>query len=808
MRLRIVALFLMLAVVVASAAPAFADSEVVDHGDGEVPALLGEADVERIKQLQSTPAPYIASPVSPDDSTFLIDNYRYSPTGSAFLNINDGSITPIQQLQLPEDSDLLIVGGTEVVWFDENTLGQVLFDLFDGGYVFLVDRTTGVASIEPIELPFFPLSISPNASRLLVAIFPEYEDLSAGGEFKPPFSIEMPKLRMDPTRQRQPGRSAFYAHTDQRNKLNEDELELGVVDLSTGEYTSLLGLPKDSLLLNYAWAADGSKLALVRDTVKYGEDTAAKRLVDALMYDVMGEYSPKDNPFFVNNVVDLFDFGTGDFRLAALKAVDGNGDTARDLSWSTDGNRLAVGMRKPSRIKGRRYPIYALPESSYLRFYTAQGAPVGEFAAPQINAPDVSFAQYISPDELMIHAVDGMSFKLFYYNQGSGEFRQISSWEGTVYAAAATRQSRQILYGFTSFQHAPDLYRVGWDGQAIARLTWANAENEKANQVRADKVSFKLRSGAVREGYLVQPAGAVFPPKNSPIVLWQEGGPTAPFLNQWSTNVENPTNLLANFGMPVLFVPLPGRLGFGPEFLNALADNRNFGQIDIDEAAEIVEQLVQKGWTASGKVGITGCSYGGYFTSQSITRHPQRYAAANTQCTLLDTASEWHFGLALIGYLEGTTPMADPAEFASDSPINRASAARTPLLMFHGSFDFLPVKFAYDFHDQMQVQGLPVRLLEFNGEGHGLALPEHQLRAAQEQILWFRKYLTGAPAVAALPSSPERISLGQPAKPVAKPVAKPAAKPVAKPAAKPATLTAPPATLRLAPTAKQWLKSL
>lgn len=801
MRLRIWGFILVLAVIVASAAPAFADSEVVDHGDGEVPELLSAAEVERIAQLQDTPVPFISSTVSPDDSTFLIENYRFSPTGSAFLNINDGSITPIQRLELPEDFDFLPVAGTEIVWFDDNTMGQVIFDLFNGGFVFLVDRTTGVPSIQPIELPFYPISIAPNASRLLVAILPEFEDLSAGAEFTPPFSVELPKLRMDPLQQKRPLRSAFQAPTDQRNKLSETELELGVFDLTTGEYSSLLSLPEDSLLFNFAWAPDGSKLAVVRDTIKYGEDFATRRLVDAVMYDLMGEFSPKDNPFFTQNVVDLFDFGTGDFRIAALKSAEGNGDTFRDLSWSTDASRLAVGMRKPSRIKGRSHPVYFLPESSYLRFYSPQGALLSEFAAPEINAPDASFAQYISPDELMIHAVDGMSFKLFYYNQGSGEFRQISAWEGTTYDAAATRQSRQILYSFSSFQHAPELYRVQWDGQAIARMTWANAENEKANQVRTDRVSFTLRSGAVREGYLIQPAAAAFPPKDSPIVLWQEGGPTAPFVNQWSTNVENSANLLANFGMPVLFVPLPGRLGFGPAFLNALADNQNFGQIDIDEAAEIVEQLVQKGWTSPGKIGITGCSYGGYFTTQSITRHPQRYAAANTQCTLLDTASEWHFGLALIGYLQGTTPMAAPAEYAADSPINRASAIRTPTLMFHGTYDFLPVKFAYDFHDQMQVQNVPVKLLEFDGEGHGLSLPEHQLRAAQEQILWFRRYLTGAPAVAALPQpSAERISLGQPAKPALKPVAKPAA---------PATLRpAPPALLRTAPAVKQWLKSL
>ena len=174
--------------------------------------------------------------------------------------------------------------------------------------------------------------------------------------------------------------------------------------------------------------------------------------------------------------------------------------------------------------------------------------------------------------------------------------------------------------------------------------------------------------------------------------MWQEGGPTSPMSQYFGNFVEAPHNLLPNFGMAVLHVPLPGRLGYGAQFLNGLVDGRNFGQIDIDQGAEIVGQMVARGWTSPGKVGVTGCSYGGYFASQSITRHPELYAAANSQCTLLDLFSEFQYGFtSLISYLEGRTPYSDPNEIALNSPINRAANVRTPLLLFHGTADFLPV---------------------------------------------------------------------------------------------------------------------
>lgn len=79
------------------------------------------------------------------------------------------------------------------------------------------------------------------------------------------------------------------------------------------------------------------------------------------------------------------------------------------------------------------------------------------------------------------------------------------------------------------------------------------------------------------------------------------------------------------------------------------------------------------------------------------------------------------------------------------SPLYQAPKIRTPTLIFHGSFDFLPVSITENFHEEIAATGTPVRMLRFAGEGHGLFLTDNQLLAAQEQILWFRQYLAGTP---------------------------------------------------------------
>jgi dipeptidyl aminopeptidase/acylaminoacyl peptidase len=324
----------------------------------------------------------------------------------------------------------------------------------------------------------------------------------------------------------------------------------------------------------------------------------------------------------------------------------------------------------------------------------------------------------------------------------SGEFRQLSIADGTYYQVRSTHMSRRLIFSFSSFKQPYEVYRIGWDGTALAQLTFHNAEIPAINQIRVDPVTFTLRSGAKRTGYILQPAGASFPPRNVRMVVWQQGGPGGTMTNEWGGNVEQPFDLLPNFGIALLVLPLTGREGYGPTFYNDLANDRNFGAIDIDEGAQVVQQMINRGYTSPKSVGITGCSYGGYFTSQSITRYPNLYAAANTQCTLLDLFHEWQLDeTLLISYLEGRAPTVDPGEYTRDSPVYNATKVRTPLLIFAGVNDFLPVAISGNFHDQVAVSKTPVRFLKFDGEGHGLQQVNSQLVGGQAQIQWFRQYL-------------------------------------------------------------------
>jgi dipeptidyl aminopeptidase/acylaminoacyl peptidase len=706
------------------------------------------------------------SPISPDDSAVLTGFVR--PTEDdievdvGFLNIQDGSIVPANSF-LEEFLPL-----SNIVWRDGTTAAFLALDASFNPALALIDRRTGATSSEVLdELPGFPISLAPDASGLLIAVEPEEEedeDEGAPDGDQPPIesSVESPfDLRV----QLRPPRTSITDVLDPFLKYQEEaddevevasvEIELAYLDLRTGQVTTLLGLPEGSGLTSMpAWSPDGSKLAMTRITL---EDLDLSRgqvsLANLVTRDTLGTIPPAENDLLQSNVVDIFDLSGGSVEVSQIRAADENGDTFAGVSWSTDGFTLLTKMHRPGRLAGRAYPTYLYAESSYIRFYdVATERVIGVFSAPEISAPNFSTPMFVTPDEVIFTSVRGLSMRLYYYNRVSGELREISDRNG-MYGqifmggqVLATRFSRQLVFRYSSFQTPPELYRIGWDGQAFAALTYNNVEVAELNQVQANELSFTLQDGSVRQGYLVQPAGAAFPPQNEPIIVWQEGGPGLFMVNQWFANVENPFNLLPNFGFSLLVLPLPGREGWGPEFYNALADDDNFGAVDVDEGAQVVRQMIARGYTSPDRIGITGCSYGGYFTSRSIARHPDLYAAANTQCTLFDLVTEWQTGFTpLMSYLMGTPPTVDPLEFINDSPGFQASNVRTPTLIFHGQFDYLPVSIAKTFHEEVQAAGAPVRMLVFEDEGHGLAEPENQILAAQAQISWFRQHLAGAP---------------------------------------------------------------
>ena len=664
--------------------------------------ILELAEVEKIRTLQNTNDVFLVGRVSPDDSTIVV--MSGSEQGSrqiSWMDVQTGQLEPI-------DSKVLdLFPQSEIAWRD-NQAAMYLSNNSNGDPVLVtLQREAGEVQTRELDIAGRPLSLAPNGSRLLI------ENSSKNG------------------------------------------MELSVMDLESGTIEKLLTYT-GSTPLSMTWTADGSKLAILRLVVPDSVDETQGAEIGT--QDALGQLPLDQNPFYAGNVVDIFDFVQGEFQTEVLRAEDdGAGYLFNKVVWSPDGQRLLTKMVRPSQPAGRDHPVVLLGQFADRASYRVYDADLhlietvdrAEIEAPNVTpVPSAANAMFISSDELLIVATYGLNEHIFYSNLQTGEFRRLATDPGTFDAGPGgpqvyvTHQNRQVIYNQSSFQHPSEIHRLDLEGTAPRALLQANAPAVAVNQIRVDEVRFELNEKVTRIGYLIQPAGAAFPPQNVPIVIHHQGGPGGAVTNRWGTTSSDPFNLLPNFGISVLLMPFSGREGFGPEFYRALADGDQFGQIDVEESALAARYLLEHGYAGEGQIGISGCSYGGYVASQSITQYPDLYATANVQCAVMDIADWWKNNPYLVDTYQGALPKDEPEEYRRDSPLYSADRVKTPLLLFHGVDDFLPIKLVMEFRKGVAGTETPVELLVFKNEGHELSLPESKLVAAQQQIAWFRKYLS------------------------------------------------------------------
>jgi dipeptidyl aminopeptidase/acylaminoacyl peptidase len=745
----------------------------------EQPFFLPSEEIELIKRLQREPVyPVSITAVSPDDQAVLIQlGERF-----AFLNIEDGSTIELPLEIFGPFVPLPFLANVSFSWIDGRTLGTVALNLAaerpeDLFVALLIDRITLERSGFPVNLPpnFGLINVSPDLTRYFMVRLPE-EALAGKDSVRAATQTVQARMLRQPPGLRSESRPAIPARmqaqlnralrarpnlldpiqlmqsdpTDGTVEATARTVDLFTYDARDGRLGYITTVPEATALFNVAWSPNSDKLAFsifgVADPDRDRPFFDGALLSEEIYRDATGNLPPAENPWIRENNTYVVDTLSGAVQLLRPDAT-ATPPILVPLDWAPDNQTLLIAAWEPARIKGRRYPIYTLQfsEQSSLRFYDTNGMRllstlrIDQFSGTAFASLVVEF---VSPDEVIFRAAETTNRHPYYYNRRSGELRNLADRAGTYYNVFATNQSREIIFTFTSYTDPFDIYRVGWDGAGLTRLTWFNEEIRATFGLRQDPVSFRLRNGAVRRGVLIQKANAPFPPRNVPIILWQEGGPGPQLRNEWNAIVERPYALLPSFDFALLIVPTAGRAGYNAAAFNALADGNNFGAVDIDELAEITRQAIARGWTSQGKVGITGCSYGGYFAARSIVRYPDLYAAANVQCGLVDLITEWTRGYdALMPFYMGLPPFDNPGEYRADSPIYNVNRIRTPLLTFHGTQDFLPIVQNENMHLQVYNRGVPARMVKFVGEEHGLRDPANQLYAAQEMIRWFRTYL-------------------------------------------------------------------
>jgi dipeptidyl aminopeptidase/acylaminoacyl peptidase len=255
-----------------------------------------------------------------------------------------------------------------------------------------------------------------------------------------------------------------------------------------------------------------------------------------------------------------------------------------------------------------------------------------------------------------------------------------------------------------------------------------------------EAVQWASADGQQIEGILVLPPDRAA--EGLPLVVLIHGGPTAAWTYQWS-NFGLP-GLWATAGYAVLMPNPRGSAGYGQAF--ARANVHDIGGGELQDTLAGVDELVRRGIADEGRLGVTGASHGGYATNWAITQ-TDRFAAAIPIAASCNRLSKYN--TANIGYLEELFYDPDPYDLTgkvlSRSPIVHVRNVRTPTLIVHGELDrCVPVSQAYEMYNGIARLGtVPVELVVYPREGHGIAERAHRIDFWQRARAWFDHYVAG-----------------------------------------------------------------
>jgi dipeptidyl-peptidase-4 len=364
---------------------------------------------------------------------------------------------------------------------------------------------------------------------------------------------------------------------------NNPEVRLGVVTARGGatKWLDVGDTVKSYLIARAGWTADSKNVYVVRtnriqnqlDFLLYGVDSGKSRTVykESDNYWVNVEGDPlflKDGKHF------LWTSERDGFRHLYLYALDGGAPT-----------QLTKGAWEVT-------DVLAFEESAGRIWYRSTET---------------------GPLERQLYSVQA---------DGSGK-RRITAGEGNhrVWMAPA---GGAFLDAYSNLSSPPEWTLRGADGEAVATYRAAGRRALDEFDLRpTEVVKFTGKDGTLFYGRLIKPAG-FDPAKKYPVVVDVYGGPHAQSVRNTWPGV-GMDQVFAHDGYVVWEMDNRGTSGRGHAFESAVF--RNLGVQELADQREGIQYLISLGFVDARRIGVTGWSYGGFMTLNSMLNAPDLFHA-------------------------------------------------------------------------------------------------------------------------------------------------------------------------------------
>ncbi len=407
---------------------------------------------------------------------------------------------------------------------------------------------------------------------------------------------------------------------------------------------------------------------------------------------------------------------------------DGPDSTPR---WSPDGKQIAFLTRDVNEIGQADLDVIPA-EGGTPRMVVSR---TGVQAEAPTWTPDGKFIYF--------NGQDRTTSQLYQYPVNvKGEGRQISNIVGTTGTTTFSKDRSMAAYLKGDMDHTYDLYvvKLGTSTFAPIKLTNQNPQVEGFALGKSEVIKWKSKDGMEIEGIITYPVDYQ-PGKKYPTVAFIHGGPGSNWFQGFSSSWAYNGQVWAGKGW-VSFYPNPrGSAAYGEKFLQG--NMHDWGGGDFQDIQTGLDYLIAKGISDPNKLAQSGWSYGGYMTAWTLTQ-TNRFQAVAVGAGLTDMFSMYSTN-DLQGALEsyfGGEPWNTEEAYRKASAMTFIKQAKTPTLILHGAADTrVPPDQSKELYMGLRKNKVPVELVFFPREPHGLLEPRHQLDKMKREYAWFSKYV-------------------------------------------------------------------
>ncbi|MEZ9593524.1 prolyl oligopeptidase family serine peptidase [Shewanella sp. 10N.261.52.F9] len=391
------------------------------------------------------------------------------------------------------------------------------------------------------------------------------------------------------------------------------------------------------------------------------------------------------------------------------------------------------------------------PGKLFIADANATNKPSLEISRPgdvTLTASDLTWRP--NSDELCYRGADHGRVKLFCTEIDDGEqgdTRTVIPGDMVIGSYSFSQNGKSVAFSHNGLDHFSDMFIADANSSRAKpkRLTNINPQVDSWKLPQVSIVKWTAPDGAIVEGILDLPADYKKEDGPLPLIVQIHGGPTAATPYALQHRSYGRSTFTAN-GWALLSPNYRGSTGYGDKFLTDLVGREH--DIEVKDIMAGVDQLIANGIVDGDKMAVMGWSNGGYLTNALISTN-NRFKAASSGAGVFDQRLQWILEDTpghVVNFMEGL-PWEKPEAYNHGSSLTYADKIKTPTLIHIGEGDQrVPLGHAQGLYRALHhYLNVPVELVVYPGEGHGLSKYQHRKAKMEWDQKWFNHYVLGKP---------------------------------------------------------------